>query len=87
MVVDILSILVNLRDLFGIGTKLKESIFKNNNQIISTHQPKYGSCKQNELERGQFHFKIITLLKVFYNFSKLGFSMCDLFLPPGIKKG
>ena len=27
--------LVNLRDLFGIGTKLNESIFKNNNQIIS----------------------------------------------------
>ena len=28
--------LVNLRDLFGVGTKLKESIFKNNNQINST---------------------------------------------------
>ena len=28
--------LVNLRDLFGVRKKLKESIFKNNNQISST---------------------------------------------------
>ena len=28
--------LVNLRDLFGVGTKLKERIFKNNNQMNST---------------------------------------------------
>ena len=28
--------LVKLRDLFGVGKKLKESIFKNNNQISST---------------------------------------------------
>ena len=28
--------LVNLRDLFGVGTKLKENIFKNNNLISST---------------------------------------------------
>ena len=27
--------LVNQRDLFGLGTKLKESVFKNNNQINS----------------------------------------------------
>ena len=27
--------LVNLRDLFGLGTKLKESAFKNNNQVNS----------------------------------------------------
>ena len=28
--------LVNLRDLFGVGKKLKETIFNNNNQINST---------------------------------------------------
>ena len=28
--------LLNLRDLFGVGTKLKESVFKNNNPINST---------------------------------------------------
>ena len=28
--------LVNLRDLFGVRTKFKESIFKNNNQINYT---------------------------------------------------
>ena len=27
---------MNLRDLFGVGTKLKNDIFKNNNQISST---------------------------------------------------
>ena len=45
--------LVSLRDLFGVGTKLKESIFKKNNQINSTYQPKYWSCQKNGFGGGQ----------------------------------
>ena len=39
--------------MFGVGTKLKESIFKNINQIIPLLLPEHGFCQQNGSERGQ----------------------------------
>ena len=45
---------MNLRDLFGVETKLKVSIFKNNSQINSTATTiEYEFCQQNEPEPGQ----------------------------------
>ena len=40
------------RNLFGVGTKLKESIFKNINQINSTVTTRTWVCQQNGSERG-----------------------------------
>ena len=45
--------LANLRDSLGVAIKLKESIFKNNNQIKSTVDPEHGFCQQNGPEHGQ----------------------------------
>ena len=46
--------LVNLKGLFDVGTKLKGSISKINNQINSTVTTRaYGFCQQNRLVRGQ----------------------------------
>ena len=42
-----------LRDLFDVGTKLKENIFKSNNQISSTVVTRTWFCQQNGPERGQ----------------------------------
>ena len=41
------------RNLFGVGAKLKESIFKSNNQINPLLQPEHEFCQKNESERGQ----------------------------------
>ena len=41
------------RNLFDVGTKLKESIFKSNNQINSLLQPEHGFFQKNGLESGQ----------------------------------
>ena len=43
--------LLNLRDLFGVSTKLKEIIFKNNHQMNSTVTTEHGFFRQNGLER------------------------------------
>ena len=40
-------------NLFGVGTKLKESIFKSNNQINPLLQPEHEFCQKNRSERGQ----------------------------------
>ena len=45
--------LVKVRDFFGVGTKLKESIFKNDRQIDSTITTIHDFCQQNGPERGQ----------------------------------
>ena len=45
--------LVNLRDFLGVGTKLKESIFKNNNKSIPMLQPEHGFRQQYRPECGQ----------------------------------
>ena len=44
---------VNLRDFLGAATKLKKSIFKNNNQIKYTVTTRTWFCQKNEPERGQ----------------------------------
>ena len=45
--------LVNLRDLSGVGTKLKETIFNNNNQINSTVTARTRVLQQNGPDRGK----------------------------------
>ena len=50
--------LVNLRDFLGIVTKLKESIFKKNNQIKSTVKPEHGFSQQNVSERVNYKIGI-----------------------------
>ena len=42
--------------MFGVGTKLKENIFKNSNQINPLLQPDHWFCHQNEPEHGQVHY-------------------------------
>ena len=42
---------VNLRDFLGVAAKLKESIFKNNNQVKSTVTSR--TCQKNGPEHGQ----------------------------------
>ena len=44
------------RDLFGAGTKLKESIFKITTKSIPLLQPEHGFCQQNGSERGQVQY-------------------------------
>ena len=44
---------MNLSDLFGVETKVKESILKNSNQINQTQQPEHRFCPQNGLEHSQ----------------------------------
>ena len=48
---------MNLRYLFGVGTKLKENIYKNNNQISWTVTTRtWVFCQQNGPERGQVKY-------------------------------
>ena len=46
---------MNLRDLFGVGTKLKESILysRTTTKSIPVLQPEHGFSQQNRPERGQ----------------------------------
>ena len=44
---------MNLRDFFGVGTKLKESIFKSNSQINSTVTIRTWVYQQNGPDRDQ----------------------------------
>ena len=44
---------LNLRDLFGVWTKLKESIFKNNSKLIPLLQREHGLFRQDGPERFQ----------------------------------
>ena len=50
---QVLHNLVNLSDIFGVETKLKESILKNSNQINQPQQPEHRFCPQNGLEHSQ----------------------------------
>ena len=43
----------SLGDLCGVGTKLKEIMFKNNKISFSLLQLEHGFCQQNGPERGQ----------------------------------